>query len=390
MRVVLFCHSLLSDWNHGNAHFLRGVVARARSRAATTVRVFEPRGRLEPRRTSVAEHGDEPRRASSHAPTRRCAQRRYDLATLDLDEALDGADLVLVHEWNDHALVARIGAHRARRAATTGCSSTTPTTARSPTPRGDGALRPAHYDGVLAFGRVIRDLYLRRAAGPRGPGPGTRPPTPASSARCRASSDDGRPGLDRQLGRRGAHRRAARVPARAGARRSACARRVHGVRYPRATRTAALRGGGHRVRRLAAELPRRREAFARPRDGARAAPALRRGAARHPDDPRRSRRSPAASRSSARPGTTPRGSSRRAADYLVARDGAEMTRHLRALLHDAGARRELAAHGRAHDPRPPHLRAPRRRAAGDLRASSASRAVRNRRRAAAARMKHGP
>ena len=26
MRFVLFCHSLLSDWNHGNAHFLRGVV----------------------------------------------------------------------------------------------------------------------------------------------------------------------------------------------------------------------------------------------------------------------------------------------------------------------------------------------------------------------------
>ena len=26
MNVVLFCHSLLCDWNHGNAHFLRGVV----------------------------------------------------------------------------------------------------------------------------------------------------------------------------------------------------------------------------------------------------------------------------------------------------------------------------------------------------------------------------
>ena len=35
---------------------------------------------------------------------------RYEPATLDLDAALDGADLVLVHEWNDHALVAAIGA----------------------------------------------------------------------------------------------------------------------------------------------------------------------------------------------------------------------------------------------------------------------------------------
>ena len=27
MRVILFCHSIVSDWNHGNAHFLRGMVA---------------------------------------------------------------------------------------------------------------------------------------------------------------------------------------------------------------------------------------------------------------------------------------------------------------------------------------------------------------------------
>ena len=27
MNVAIFCHSIVSDWNHGNAHFLRGVVA---------------------------------------------------------------------------------------------------------------------------------------------------------------------------------------------------------------------------------------------------------------------------------------------------------------------------------------------------------------------------
>ena len=41
MRIALFCHSLLSDWNHGNAHFLRGVATElvARSHA---VSVYEP------------------------------------------------------------------------------------------------------------------------------------------------------------------------------------------------------------------------------------------------------------------------------------------------------------------------------------------------------------
>ena len=32
MRLVLFCHSLVSDWNHGNAHFLRGVYTGLRRR----------------------------------------------------------------------------------------------------------------------------------------------------------------------------------------------------------------------------------------------------------------------------------------------------------------------------------------------------------------------
>jgi spore maturation protein CgeB len=41
MRVVLFCHSLLSDWNHGNAHFLRGVVRELQARGHH-VDVFEP------------------------------------------------------------------------------------------------------------------------------------------------------------------------------------------------------------------------------------------------------------------------------------------------------------------------------------------------------------
>ena len=34
MKVVIFCHSLISDWNHGNAHFLRGIVAELQSLVA--------------------------------------------------------------------------------------------------------------------------------------------------------------------------------------------------------------------------------------------------------------------------------------------------------------------------------------------------------------------
>ncbi len=41
MRVVYFAHSLASCWNHGNAHFLRGVLRELQARGHD-VRAFEP------------------------------------------------------------------------------------------------------------------------------------------------------------------------------------------------------------------------------------------------------------------------------------------------------------------------------------------------------------
>src|SRR5439155_4676244 len=104
-------HSLISDWNHGNAHFLRGIVSELVSRGYD-VRVFEPADAWSVQNL-VAEHGDDPIR-QFHAAYPRLRSTRYELAKLNLDEALEGANVVLVHEWNDHELVRRIGRHRAR------------------------------------------------------------------------------------------------------------------------------------------------------------------------------------------------------------------------------------------------------------------------------------
>ena len=41
LRVALFYHSLVSDWNHGNAHFLRGIASELQARGHE-VRIFEP------------------------------------------------------------------------------------------------------------------------------------------------------------------------------------------------------------------------------------------------------------------------------------------------------------------------------------------------------------
>ena len=42
MRFVLYAHSVVSDWNNGNAHFLRGV-CRALQQRGHRVEAYEPR-----------------------------------------------------------------------------------------------------------------------------------------------------------------------------------------------------------------------------------------------------------------------------------------------------------------------------------------------------------
>jgi spore maturation protein CgeB len=158
MKVVVFSHSLVSDWNHGNAHFLRGVVTELQERGHE-VTVYEPADGWS-RANLLREHGEQPLREFARAFPY-LEGTPYDPKTFDLDRALDDADLVLVHEWNEPDLVARIGAHRAwhngyrllfhdthHRAATA--------------PKEMGRFDLSNYDGVLAYGEVIRRIYLER------------------------------------------------------------------------------------------------------------------------------------------------------------------------------------------------------------------------------------
>lgn len=156
MRVVLFCHSLLSDWNHGNAHFLRGVVTELQVRGHD-VRVYEPGDAWSAANLLLDAGQDALEGVLDVYP--RLQITRYDPARLDLDEALDAADLVLVHEWNPPRLVEQIGRHRTR----TGRYRLLfhDTHHRSVTQAGEmSGFALDAYDGVLAFGEVIRERYV--------------------------------------------------------------------------------------------------------------------------------------------------------------------------------------------------------------------------------------
>ena len=158
MKIVLFYHSLVSDWNHGNAHFLRGVASELVLRGCD-VQIYEPAGGWSAQNLR-AEHGDAPI-ARFHAAYPTLRSRTYDSTSIDHNAVLGGADVVIVHEWSDHDLVKRIGEHHATHRGyhllfhdTHHRAITEPATMAK--------YDLSHYDGVLAYGRVLRDLYLKR------------------------------------------------------------------------------------------------------------------------------------------------------------------------------------------------------------------------------------
>jgi len=159
VRVLIFCHSILSDWNHGNAHFLRGVTTELIARGHD-VQVFEPEDAWSVKNL-VADQGaailDQFRSAYPNIHS-----ERYDPEKIELPAKLANANLVIVHEWNDPALVRAIGEHhKTHRGYRLFFHDSHHRSVTAPAEMARFDL--THYDGVLAFGRVVRDLYLANA-----------------------------------------------------------------------------------------------------------------------------------------------------------------------------------------------------------------------------------
>jgi spore maturation protein CgeB len=159
VRIVYFTHSLASCWNHGNAHFLRGVL-RELIALGHDVEAYEPEGAwsLENLLKDHGEEGLQPWRdaypelsSTSFGPD------------ADLEAMVDGADLVIVHEWNDPALVAAIG--RLRLNGTLLFHDTHHRAVSDP--EAIRAFDLSGYDGVLAFGEALAEVYRRWGWGDR-------------------------------------------------------------------------------------------------------------------------------------------------------------------------------------------------------------------------------
>ncbi len=161
MRIALFYHSLLSDWNHGNAHFLRGISSELQARRHE-LRIFEPKDSwscenlLRDRGISAIEAFQ---KIFPHLKS-----TQYSLTDFEVDRLLDGVDLVIVHEWNDPKLVSLIGEYRRRHRDVRAFFHDTHH--RALTAEADLArFDLSNYDGVLVYGASLRDAYERRGWG---------------------------------------------------------------------------------------------------------------------------------------------------------------------------------------------------------------------------------
>lgn len=338
MRIAYFTHSLASCWNHGNAHFLRGVLRELIARGHD-VRALEPADNwsLANLRADAGEDGLQAYRAAYPELSSQAFAADADPAALVGD-----AELVIVHEWNDPALVAAIGALRAAGGRFTLLFHDTHHRAVSD-PAAIRAFDLGGYDGVLAFGDALSAVYRRW-------GWGDRVWTWHEAADTRhvhsPAVEGDRTGLV-WIGNWGDGERTQEIedfllrPAEA----AGLPLDIYGVRYPAEAKALLARHGAQYrgwapnarapeifARHLATvHVPRRYYSTILP-----GIPTIRVFEALACGIPLVS-----APWDDAEHLFTP------GSDYLVARDGAEMTRHLRALRGDADLRAALVARGLA-------------------------------------------
>ncbi|HSV14977.1 MAG TPA: glycosyltransferase, partial [Tepidisphaeraceae bacterium] len=302
------------------------------------VRVYEPANAWSVQNL-IAEHGEQPI-ADFHRAYPALDTVRYEIDKLNLDDVLAEADVVLVHEWNDHALVHRIGQHSATRGSYQLLFHDTHHRAVTQ-PAEMSKYDLTHYDGVLTFGQMLSDLYLKRRWTKRAwtwhEAADTRLFRPITGQPCDGDLI--------WVGNWGDEERTAELqeflldPVKSLGLKA----RVHGVRYPDHA-TSSLAAAGIEYRgwlpnfavpdafarfKLTVHVPRRPYVEALPGiPTIRVFEALACGMplicspwndAEHLFEP--------------------------GEDYLIARDGREMRRHLKTLLDDPEYGRQLAAHG---------------------------------------------
>jgi spore maturation protein CgeB len=157
MIIALFYHSLISDWNHGNAHFLRGIASELLARGHQ-VHIFEPCDGWS--RANLLNDCGEEAIARYHRAFPNLSSVSYASGAFDLDRMLDGADLILAHEWNLPDVIAALGQYRRRNPGVRLLFHDTHHRALT-AERELARFALSDYDGILAYGGSLKETYQR-------------------------------------------------------------------------------------------------------------------------------------------------------------------------------------------------------------------------------------
>lgn len=235
MKIRLLYHAVRSDWNNGNAHFLRGIATELAARDHDVV-ILEPADNWSTR-SLLADEG--PAALDGFAAQFPLLRVETYAGIAAVDAWVRDADLVIAHEWSEVALLQRLVRLRAEHGFVLFYHDTHH---RLITDREKvAAINFAGFDAVLAYGDVLAAAYRREGLTDRAwtwhEAADTRVFTPRASDVCEGELV--------WIGNWGDDEREAELheflidPVRALGLRA----RVYGVRYPERALRALARAG---------------------------------------------------------------------------------------------------------------------------------------------------
>lgn len=159
LRIAYLPHSIRSDWNNGNAHFLRGLL-RALGQLGHDVTIFEPEEEWSVCNLRMEEQGERARQQFTAAyPDLQISL--YDPSSIDdqntWTSALRDCDIVILHEWNPPSLARTLLAIRSQLKFKLLFHDTHHRVSSAPDQIRQFELQ--QFDGVLAFGESLRKIY---------------------------------------------------------------------------------------------------------------------------------------------------------------------------------------------------------------------------------------
>jgi spore maturation protein CgeB len=164
-HITYFAHAVRSDWNNGNAHFLRGLL-RSLGQCGHEVKIFELEDGWSIENLRQEEKGEQSLRQFAeiypdlHVNTYGAQDLTDPAATQRWRDALRGTDIVILHEWNPPRLAHILLELRDEL----GCRLLFHDTHHraSSSPEQICLFGTDKFDGVLAFGEALRAIYRDR------------------------------------------------------------------------------------------------------------------------------------------------------------------------------------------------------------------------------------